>query len=428
MIPRLTELRLTSFKSVRDSRLALGPLILVVGRNGSGKSNVLDALNVLAAISTGATLRDALDGGREESLVRGGSEGCAPVGESSFSIGCSAATALGTLHLDLEIQVTPTVQIVREDLWSESSRGQVKHWIASAPPDPDSADITVRWENGKRGVNPPVGMRADQLLTSQVAVRVPVTSQAGRVVHERAELMLAALGGIFVLDPVPQQMREYVPARDSVLRTRADNLSAVLGRIMGEAAQRSELLEMTRHLSESQVADLATVSSQLGDVMVAITERIGGADRPIPARLMSDGTLRFLAVAAAMLDTAPRESESQRLLVVEELENGLHPSQVALLVERLKGTVGRRPFATLATTHSPAVLDVLRGEDHEYVAVVTRDAEGWSRITRLVDFPNYFQVVGRATLGQQAVKDALRPGPEREPGAAERSLAAIFGA
>lgn len=428
MVTRLSEIRLQSFKSVKGASIVLGPLTLIVGRNGSGKSNILDAVSALSAMATGSSLRDALDGGREGPLIRGGSQGCAPVGESQFAIGCSVRGGEETLQLDVVVQTEPTVQILSETLWSERPNGQKRLWLASDPPNTHSADITARWENRKRGVNPPVTMRADQLLTSQVAVRVPATSQAGRDVHERASRVLSALSEVFLLDPVPQQMREYVPEKDFTLRRNADNLSAVLQRIAQSDDGRRALLDMTRSLSEAQVADLSSVTSELGDVMVTLTEHIGDARRAIPARLMSDGTLRFLAIAAAMLDPTQRTAEAERLLVIEEIENGLHPSQASLLIERLKSTAVARGMKTLATTHSPAILDSLDGSDHEAVVVITRDEEGWSRVTRLVDFPDYFEVVARSTLGDRAVRDALRPGTADQAKGAAQSLAEIFGA
>lgn len=433
MGPELTELRLPLFKSVKNARVSLGPLTLLVGRNGSGKSNIIDALAVLSVLATGNNLRDALDGGRDGPIVRGGSEGCAPVGTTGFSLGCSARSPDGEqIRLDLEVQVSPTLQIRSERLWATRTagtrRGEPLDYLRSEPTNPYSADIVARWENRKRGVNPPITMRADQLLTSQVATRVPLTSQAGRKVHEVASSILEAISSIFILDPVPHQMREYVPAKDSNLRRNAENLSAVLGRLAEESSARSALLEMTRSLSEAQVSELSTVSSELGDVMVTITEMIGGERRQIPARLMSDGTLRFLAIAAAMLDTPDHAfaGEHSRVLVVEELENGLHPSQASLLLERLKNASEERRVRTLATTHSPAILDALKGGDHEYVMVASRDSEGWSRVTPLVDFPDYFEVVGRMSLGESAIEDRLRPGrdvSERQ----EYSLDAILG-
>ena len=433
MAVTLRQLRLPAFKSLQDSYVSLGPLTLLVGRNGSGKSNIIDAAAVLSALASGATIRDALDGGRDGPLVRGGSEGCAPVGQDSFWIGCAASIDGRLYYLDIGVSVRPSVQIVSEELWTTHSggrrHGEVLDLLTTDPPRPDSGDITARWNNRTQGPNPVVTFRATQLLISQVAARVPAKSQAGREIHRIAEQMLEALRGIFILDPIPQQMREYVPEKDTRLRRNADNLSAVLADLLRDEPTRQALFEMTQSLSEAQVADLGIVRSDLGDVMTTLREQLGDSLHPIPARLMSDGTLRFLAVAAALLEARPaEESESvapaRRLLVVEELENGLHPSQVQLLLERLKSEAasGAR---TLATTHSPAVLDALSGDDHEGVVVCSRDSDGWTRATRLTDFPDYFEVVGRGPLGTAAIRDRLRP-REHEP-APRRPLVDVLG-
>lgn len=432
MVAELRELRLPAFKSVSDARLKVGPLTLIVGRNGSGKSNIIDGLAVLQALASGSDLRDALDGGRSGPVIRGGSEGCAPIGTDLFAIGCTAVRDGQTVSLDLEVQVRPTLQIVSEHLWSVRRagprRGDPLSYLKTDPPEVDSGDIRARWENEKRGTNPPLAFRANQLLTSQVQTRVPATSQAGRKVHAAADVVLEALSGIFILDPVPHQMREYVPAKDNHLRRKAENLSSTIDRLMGEPRLREEILRMTQRLSEAQVSELSTVSSDLGDVMVTVDEQIGGVVRQVPARLMSDGTLRFLAIAAAMLDTPVDgvSAEVGRLLVIEELENGLHPSQAALLLGRLKATAAERRVQTLATTHSTAILDALSGADHDSVVVVSRDGHGWSHATRLTDFPDYFDVVGRHSLGDSAIEDQLRPGTDA-PIRDTSSLAFVLG-
>ncbi len=395
---------------------------------------MLDALAVLAALASGATIRDALDGGRDGPLVRGGSEGCAPVDRDSFNVGCSAVID-GTLHhLDLVIAVRPSVQVTRERLWttwaSGPRRGESRDLLKTEPPASDSGDIDARWENRKQGPNPALTFRATQLLTSQVATRVPANLKAGQHVRRIAEEMQAALASVFILDPVPHQMREYVPEKDTRLRRNAENLSAVLASLLQDAATRSILLQMTQSLSEAQVSELATVSSDLDDVMVTIQEQIGSAVEPVPARLMSDGTLRFLAIAAALLDrqqvsTSEHMSEKGgRLLVVEEIENGLHPSQAALLVDRLKESAGSG-VRTLATTHSPAILDALEGEDHRSIMVCSRGPDGWSKTTRLTDFADYFEVIGRGSLSTAAIRDRLRP--REQPSTEHRSLVDVLG-
>jgi len=74
--PYLEELRLTVFKWFRDAVLPLRELTLLIGRNGSGKSNAIDALHVLGRLAEGEDLREAVDGAwREGFEVRGGITG-----------------------------------------------------------------------------------------------------------------------------------------------------------------------------------------------------------------------------------------------------------------------------------------------------------------------------------------------------------------
>src|SRR5262245_50286696 len=103
----IEEIRLASFKSFHEAVLPVDSFTLLVGRNGSGKSNALDALWTLSKLASGEDIRDALDGGREGPAVRGGVIGCAPFGEPTFSLGCSVRTAKQVVHLDVVVQVEP---------------------------------------------------------------------------------------------------------------------------------------------------------------------------------------------------------------------------------------------------------------------------------------------------------------------------------
>ncbi len=133
---------------MREATIPLSPLTLLVGRNGSGKSNVLDALAVLSALAGGATFRDALDGGPAGPLVRGGSEGCAPVGEDAFGVGCSVVVDRIRYNLDLEVSVRPSVQVKSERLWTTRQggprRGEPQDLLKTEAPQLESGDIVAR--------------------------------------------------------------------------------------------------------------------------------------------------------------------------------------------------------------------------------------------------------------------------------------------
>jgi predicted ATPase len=422
----IEEVRLTSFKSFRDAVLPLDAFTLLVGRNGSGKSNALDGLWALSRLAGGEDIRDALDGGREEPAVRGGVIGCAPFGEASFSLGCSVRTGDTVVHLDVTVQVEPVVQVIREELTTDRNV-----LLQTDPVTKDSADIVASWNNGRKGPNPKIGFRASRLLTTQVLSRVPATA-AGQRIHAAAEQVTEALRSVFVLDPVPHMMRGYVPRRDTLLRRNADNVSAVIAAEIGDIQTKALLEEALSVLNEQQIADITISSSDLDDVILTLVEVQNGRRYPVPARLMSDGSLRFLAILAALLQPPKAGDEpsgagwlAPTTLVIEELENGLHASQASTLISFIRERVKADQARALATAHSPALLDALTGEEHRSVIVCERDREGRSTLSRLVDLSGYLEVVAGGGLGKAAVADQLRATPE--PGSARAFLDEVLG-
>jgi predicted ATPase len=407
----ITELRLNEFKSFRDAVLPLGDLTLIVGRNGSGKSNALEALETLAHLVSGTDIRDAIDGSRLTAApIRGGVEGSAPYGSDRFSLGCVVTCATEQFEYEITISVAESTQVIAEQL--TRVRGGVRRDLFhTTEPDPASADISARYYNGKRGLDPAIAFRASRPILGQVATRVPTGTKAEREVHEGAERVIDALRSVFVLDPVPQMMREYVPIRDSQLRRQADNLSAAVARIRQEPVLWSRLLELVRALPENPVTDISVERSSLGDVIIALHESFGAEDHPVSARLMSDGMLRYIAFATALLEphlANVSTEDAQTTLVIEEIENGLHPSQAERVVRLLKEESRRRPVRALATTHSPALLAALDASDHPAVIICDRDVEtGMSRLRRLTELPAYERFMAQGSLGDAITRGRL---------------------
>lgn len=418
--PYIEELRLTAFKSFRRAVLPLEALTLLIGRNGSGKSNAIDGLQVLSKLALGEDIRDAVEGSpREGPGVRGGTRGCAPFGERSFELGCRVRTGDETVQLDVTVQVDPDVQIVSERLWFCEGSSE-RSLLATDTPDRDRTDLVARYDNGKRGMNPALPFRASRLLTTQVATKVPTGSAALDRVHRAADAVIEALEAVFVLDPVPSLMRQYVPERDTVLRRSADNLSSAVGALLKQPDSEAQLHDLVRSLPEQSVDRIAVESSSLGDVIIALEERQGRRSVPVSARVMSDGMLRFVAFAAALLGAPlstdePESDTGHTMLVIEEVENGLHPSQAARVVALLKAESRRRRVRTLATTHSPAILTALEPIDHTGVIVCDRDrASGGSRLRRLVDLDGYPRAMAAGSLGEAVTRQRLEGEPLSE--------------
>ncbi len=100
--------------------------------------------------------------------------------------------------------------------------------------------------------------------------------------------------------------------------------------------------------------------------------------RRVPASFISDGVLYFLAFAA-LEHTAPAS-----VLLIEEPENGLHPSRIADVMRVLRRLSER--VQIVVATHSPFVINELQGDE---VTVVTRPEGKGTQVRRLCDTPNF---------------------------------------
>ena len=123
-----------------------------------------------------------------------------------------------------------------------------------------------------------------------------------------------------------------------------DDLSAVLFALKsGDEQQQAALRRITqtiRQIPEEPFAEIDFAETTLGDMMVGFVSESGeetNGGRLIDARLLSDGTLRMLAVVTA-LETVPRHSRS----IIEEFDGGLHPSRARLRVQKFAEAAKRQ--------------------------------------------------------------------------------------
>ena len=123
----------------------------------------------------------------------------------------------------------------------------------------------------------------------------------------------------------------------------------------------------------------------------------------VDARLLSDGTLRMLAIVTA-LETVPSSSR----IVIEEFDNGLHPSRAKLLVKTLSATASRRKSNVLVTTHNPAFMDALDKSQMDSVLICHGDGSGdGSKVTKLGDLDIAGTIGLRGGLGDFVTRGAL---------------------
>ncbi|MCE2449499.1 MAG: ATP-binding protein [Candidatus Latescibacteria bacterium] len=218
----------------------------------------------------------------------------------------------------------------------------------------------------------------------------------------------------FVFDPDPKLMRNYERAGDTILKRNGSNLSAVLyGLSTGDEDQRAtlqRLLEKIRQLPDEPYQKLGFTLTELKDVIFGFQESSG---YKVDARVLSDGTLRTLAILTAF-ETV---SEGSRI-VVEEFDNGLHPSRVGVLTEAIAEVAKNRHLQVLVTTHNPATMNFLTREQlegkNESVSLV-----------RLDELPRYDEFLERGRLGDLVTRRVVDQylAPEFEEQKKKKALA-----
>lgn len=406
---------------------------MLIGANASGKSNAIEGLRLLSWLAQGnklSSLQHATSAG--ESVVRGRTNELARDGGDEFTLGVVTNRAEWD-HLELTVaRRRDGLHIVGESL--TSPHATVPLYRIELPAAERGSDAEVAYNDFAKG-----GHRPRVTCSDQSAIFTQLTSPATFAArHRRAQTTIprvcreyeAWLSRTLFLDPAPSRMRDYASVPDPSLLPDGRNLSAVLHHLWGSdvdkgtarvAEQRSELLGFIRSLPEQDITGISFLTEPRGGVMVSLTETFGGQSRQYDASLLSDGTLRVLSVAAALL-SAPEDG----LVVIEEIDNGVHPGRAGHLLERIRAVAQRRRLRVLLSTHNPALLDALPDAALGDVVFCYRaPADGSSQLVRLRDLPTYPELVAQGPLGQLVTSGQLDRFVKHQPSAEERKIRAL---
>ncbi|MEK6303874.1 MAG: AAA family ATPase [Acidobacteriota bacterium] len=397
MIQRLT---LKNFKSFSEPKghegqwegasIDFGGLSLIIGTNASGKSNIRDGLRFIHGISRGYSLSEIIGekyvggaiqwegirGGVRETVTRNGD-----LFDTQFTI--SVQTNLedvdggGTADYSITVDVGDRSQapfVVRESL--SLSGSLVFETIGPAGPRHVLVSIPINSAEVSVGNEQPTILP----LSYDDTFDIPK--------HCRAFLRTIRSVRFLELDPNPLR-RPSIPGQTE-LGDKGENLSSVLQAICADATAKESLIEWTRELTPLDVVDLKFPEVSLeGKIQLQLVEHGG---REISAESASDGTLRFLAFAAAVLGTEPA-----RFYFFEEIENGIHPNRAHLLINLLQTATSNGGVQVVGTTHSPALLNYLDEDALKNASLVYRVGPV-SKIARLGEI----KALGQTPAGTRA--------------------------
>lgn len=435
----LKRIRIRGYKSLVDVEVKLEPLSVLFGPNAAGKSNFLDALQLLSKLGASKTLKEAFDppyrGKPLESFNFGkkGVRGLMKQDRLVFSI-----------EADLHLSDSVVEAVNRQIRETRRSNGEAR----SDESGKGAAQVRERDLRYRVEIEmfPRSGIlrMADEYLAAlnttgePTKKRKPFIERQGDKIHLRLERQAHPVYYDRYLDHSILSMPHYPPHCPHLVaarreleswlffyfepreRMRAANpvkevrhiglmgeeLAAFLNTLQAFDRKQFEAVEKALRTLMPSVEGLEIEVSDLGEVELCIREN-GIA---IPARVLSEGTLRMLGLLAL---TGARDAPA--LVGFEEPENGVHPERIQLIARLLETQADLGQSQYIATTHSPILPDML--PEDSLLVVVRSDNQ-----TRIDPFSCW------GPLGQtDAVQSALRERQQQLP-VSERVLRGDFGA
>ena len=429
----LTRLEVDGFKNLRDVIIEFGPFTCIAGENGAGKSNVFDAIEFLSLLASHSLMEaaqrirstgDDRSGDPRDLFWRGSTQSAVRTGNVSESVGTGRLMRLAAEMIvpkqvedDFGRQAKASITFVRYevDIGHEPPTGLQKIGrlvlaresltpirlgdahrqlgfrhsakrfrrnavtgrrsggpFISTDRDHDDQMIVVHQDGGSRGKPKPASAaRAPATVVSTVTGADDPTILAAR--REMQSWRRLALE--------PSALRASDRYHDPrVMAIDGRHLPAALFRIAtrqpesgAEPDPAETYARVTTRLSALTGVGVRRVLVDTDDMRELITLKLEEPDGvELPARSLSEGTLRFLALAVLSEDP-----DAHGVVCMEEPENGMHPANLGAMVDLLRDlafdpfdeTGDDNPFRqVIANTHSPSLVQLLKPEELLFAA------------------------------------------------------------
>ena len=379
----LKRIHIRGYKSLEDVEVSLSQLVVLFGPNAAGKSNFLDALQLLSKLGTSRTLKEAFDppyrGKPLESFTigDGGIKGLLEQESLRFSIEADLSlsdTVVNAVNRQIREMRRPSGENgfkdgdkvpapVRErDLRYRIEVEMLPQSGVLRVTDEYLAALTAKGEpTGKRkpfieGQGEKIHLRLegqahptyyDRYLDHSILSMPHYPPHCPHLVAARRELE----NWLFFYFEPRERMRAANPVKEvRHLGLMGEELAAFLNTMKSLDANRFKAVEKALHTLMPNFEGIEVDVSDLGEVELRLKE--GGV--AMPARVLSEGTLRLLGLLALT-----GAEDAPALVGFEEPENGVHPRRIRLIAELLKTQEVLGQTQHIVTTHSPILPDLL---------------------------------------------------------------------
>ena len=357
----LREIHVSGYRSVRELRLQLKPINVLTGPNASGKSNLYNSVFLLAKAASGGLAQVIADEGGMPSVLWAGARKSRSLGSTrleparmslgiktdtfNYDLVCGLPKLQGPIptsqfhsafHLDPEVK--------EEHVWMEAANGLKVTFF--------KRDFRGVWilDSGERLTD-----YSGQLMpTESVLSQLREPHLYPELSALRSELSRWRFYHHFRTDADSPLRHPQVGVRTPVLSHDGRDLAAALQTI-NEIGQSEDLHEAIRQAFPGASLEIEH-DEETG--MFAVLMRMPGLKRPLRARELSDGTLRYLCLLAALLSPHP-----PALLALNEPETSLHPDLLdPLATQMVKASKNSQLWAV---THSARLAELVEKHSGE---------------------------------------------------------------
>lgn len=422
----LRRIHIKGYKSLVDVEIELQPLCVLFGPNAAGKSNFLDALQLLSRIPISRTLKEAFEppyrGKPLESFTfgPGGLNDLIRQDAASFSVEVDVELAPSVIS-DVDRQIRE----MRKGKAADSGKGEKSKTLASVREKnlryrieveilPKSGILRVSNEylaamTAKGTINQ---SRRPFLERMRTRLHLRMEGQAHPTYYEQyldhsilslplypphyphLVAMRQELSRYFFFYFEPRErMRAPNPVKEvRHIGLMGEELAAFLNTLKAVDPKQFRAVEKALHVIVPSVSGIEVEVNSLGEVDLWLLE----GELRVPARVVSEGTLRILGLLA--LGGA---KDPPAVLGFEEPENGIHPRRIKLIAELLKTRAATGESQLIVTTHSPILPDLIPNDS----LFVCRKHEGRTEITPFTTWGP----LGRRPDIDEALEEQLAP-------------------
>ena len=339
----LSSVEIRNFKNIRHQRIELEPLTVFVGPNASGKTSVLEAIHlaVQAVRDRNAKLISKLFSGEYHCdwlYSRGGT--------GDMSLTCSTKSG------DFAIAMTPNGSFPpsRIELF-----GQLQNWTFRVTPEAPQVPLQAA------GITEYLKLNSKKLADSAYTTRIPPQLESD------GEGLASVLAFMALNDPdgfenLVDAIRTLIPSLRRIRFTR----TPIYRMVKEDVRIGDDTLE--RQTKQAYQGDTILFDFSHGN--------------NVAAHKVSDGTLMLLGLLTVLLGPSRPD-----ILLLDDIEHGLHPLAQKTLLDVLNGIMGRFPnLQIIATAHSPYLLDGLKPEQ---IRLMTTESDGYAICGRLTEHPQF---------------------------------------